>query len=100
MKQGLINDLTRYILPCYCVLSEQFIGRFLSGKIHFYHMKTRLYRQSVFIHVACAEACNPAEICYLCRILICRLGRTTVCHNGNKNRLEMPVKLESKKLRI
>ena len=55
MKQGFENDLTRCILPCYGVLSEQFIGRFLSGKIHFYHMNTRLYCQSFFIYIACAE---------------------------------------------
>ena len=94
MKQGFENDLTRYILLFYGVLSEQFIGRFLSGKILFCHMNTRLYRQSIFIHIARAETCNPAEICYLCHILTYRLGRTMVCHNGNKNRLEMPFKLE------
>ena len=54
MKQGLVNDLTRYILLCYCILSKLFIGRFLSGKILSCHVNTRLYCQT-FLYMSLVQ---------------------------------------------
>ena len=82
-KQGIVNDLTCYILVFYSVLCKQFRGRFyVNCNAYMSHGIPDNTANRFFIDVACAKACNPAGICYLCHILTCRFSRTKVCHDG------------------